>query len=78
MLPSGRDAQGAVAEVIPVAIDIDTPRIEAADVDTVAARIHNRCADIDVFEQPFVSSQVVTDNGVDHHLGTRHFVVLAE
>ena len=77
-LPSGRDAQVVVAVVIPVADDIETLRIEAADSDTAAAQIHRGCADIDVFEQPFASSQVVTDDGVDHHLGTGHFVVLTE
>ena len=39
-LPSGRDAQAAAAIATPVAADAETPRIEVADVDTVAVRIH--------------------------------------
>jgi len=42
-LPSGSEAQVVVVVVIPVVVDIETIRIEVANIDTVAIRVKKIC-----------------------------------
>ena len=74
--PSRRDAQTVVDEAIPAAVDAESNRIEAADDDAGAA--HTRCANAGILKQSLASSKEMTDDGIDHHLGARHLVVLAD
>ena len=78
MLPGSRQPDVAVAAVVPIEADVQTPGIEVADGDTVTVRVGVRTADVDVLEQTLASLQEVADGCVDHHLSLRCFFEIPE
>jgi len=77
-LPGRRQPEGAETDAIRVVVDAETPRIEEADDDAVAVRAEIDTTDINIFEQPFPSSEEMANDGVNHRLSLQRFLIFRE
>ena len=77
-LPGGRHTDVAVAVGAPVVVDAEPVLVEVPEVHPVAVGIHIRNPDVDRLEEAFVGLQVVDEDGLSQHAGTRHFLDLGE
>ena len=75
LLPGRRQPEVAVTVVIRAEADAETPRSEVADADAEAVRVDIRTTNVNVFKQPLASSEEVSNDGVNHHLGLGRFLI---
>lgn len=73
-LPASRQTQIAVAVADPVAADVQTLGIEAADADVVTARVETRRADVDVLEESDTTNLKIGRDKPAHLGGVRHLL----
>ncbi len=78
LLPGSGHPEAAEAEVVPVVADVQTPGIEAAHVDAVAARAETRRADVDAREQVGVANGLVGRHAPHHLGGVRGHLVVGQ
>ncbi len=74
----GRGQTDAVVAVVIPAVDVETIRIEVADVDAVTARSEITATNVDAFEQALAGGQEVQHHGVDHRLSGGCVFVLGQ
>ncbi len=77
-LPSRGETEVRDAATIAPAADAQPKGTELTDEDTEAVRIEVGTPHVAILEKPLVGVQVVTHDGIDHHLGSRRLVLVGE